>query len=68
MLTNRCSFNLCKVLKNHKFPQYSIHFDSSYYTPEGRLVYNLNKIDNDLIFAPYICEAIDRIETDLYLN
>ena len=70
MLTNRCSKNLSIILKNHGFPQASIEFDSDYYNEDGKLIYNREKeLENksELIFAPYICEVIDRFELDLDL-
>ena len=67
MLTNRCSEKLCRILKEHGFPQCSIEFDSDYYNELGNLVYGVNILDekSNLVFAPYICEVIDRFELDL---
>lgn len=67
MLTERCSFKICKVLKERGFPQYSLEFCSDYYDESGRLVYNVEDNTDGLIFAPYICEVIDRFELDLNL-
>ena len=69
MLTNRCNFELSKFLKEHRFPQRSIEFDSDYYDEFGKLVYNV-KSDIDkagLTFAPFFAEVIDRFELDLDL-
>lgn len=72
MLTDRCNFRLSKFLKDHGFPQRSIEFDSDYYDCSGVLHYNLGpEVEKeDLIFAPYIAEVIDRLEIDhdLYLS
>lgn len=67
MLTNRCSYNLSKFLKEHRFPQRSIEFDSDYYDNSEKLVYNVgSEIEKtDLVFAPFIAEVIDRLELDL---
>ena len=69
MLTNRCSLRLSKILKEHRFPQMSIEFDSDYYDLSGNLLYNVSSEveKNNLIFAPYIAEVIDRFEIDLDL-
>ena len=68
MLTNRCSFNLSKILKEHGFPQVSIEFFSDYYDNLGNLNYNLESGFEEFIFAPYICEVIDRFDIDLDLH
>ena len=69
MLTDRCNFKLSKLLKEHKFPQRSIEFNSDYYTQNGELIYAVPDTTEkrDLIFAPYISEVIDRLEIDLGL-
>ena len=67
MLTNRCSFEISKILKEHGFTQYSIEFHSDYYDESGKLIYNVEDNTGGLIFAPYICEVIDRFEIDLGL-
>lgn len=68
MLTNRCSFELSKILKKHNFPQSSFVFYSDYYTDTGELVFNKEESSPDLTFAPLICEVIDRFDIDLNLN
>lgn len=70
MLTNRCNFKISKLLKEHRFPQRSIEFDSDYYTQSGELLYAVPDTveKGDLIFAPYICEVIDRFNIDLGLH
>ena len=70
MLTDRCSFKLSILLKEHRFPQRSIEFDSDYYTQSGELLYAVPDTaeKGDLIFAPYIAEVIDRLEIDLGLH
>lgn len=69
MLTLRCSEKISKILKEHKFPQNSIEFESDYYKGDGTetLQYYPTKITEDLIFAPYISEVLDRFEIDLDL-
>ena len=68
MLTNRCSFKVCRILKEHGFPQSSLVFDSDYYDDYGNLHYNIDDSNTEnLIFAPYVCEVIDRFEIDLDL-
>lgn len=72
MLTNRCSEKLCKILKEHGFPQCSIEFDSDYYNELGKLEYKVDTLEDisNLVFAPYICEVIDRfiIDLDIYIS
>ena len=70
MLTNRCNYELSKYLKEHRFPQRSIEFDSDYYKDDTReLVYNVgSEVDKTgLTFAPFFAEVIDRLELDLNL-
>lgn len=67
MLTDRCSFKVCKILKEHGFPQNSLEFDSDYYDDSERLHYRVEGDIENLIFAPYVCEVIDRFEIDLDL-
>lgn len=69
MLTDRCNFKLSKLLKEHRFPQRSIVFDSDYYTQDGELLYEIPDTTEkgDLIFAPYVAEVIDVLEIDLGL-
>ena len=70
MLTNRCNYDFSKYLKEHRFPQRSIEFDSDYYKDDTReLVYSVeSEVDKaGLTFAPFFAEVIDRLEIDLGL-
>ena len=68
MLTDRCSFELSKILKEHNFPQRSFEFFSDYYTENRDLIFNKEDAGPDLIFAPLICEVLDRFDIDLNIN